>query len=73
MRLGQGRENAKQYLRDNPALVEEISRKILEKRGLLPPTGSAADNGQVEETPTPAESETPSKSSRRRAAAASEG
>src|SRR5207253_8048780 len=26
MRLGQGRENAKQYLRDNPALVEEIAR-----------------------------------------------
>ena len=73
IRLGNGRENVKQYLRDNPALVEEISRKILEKRGLLPPTGSAADNGQVEETPTPAESETPSKSSRRRAAAASEG
>src|SRR5438445_1637710 len=34
IRLGQGRENAKQYLRDNPALVEEIARKILEKRGL---------------------------------------
>src|SRR5205814_9670575 len=34
IRLGQGRENAKQYLRDNPALVEEISRKVLEKRGL---------------------------------------
>src|SRR5438105_2274444 len=29
IRLGQGRENAKQYLRDNPALVEEINRKIL--------------------------------------------
>src|SRR6267154_2252569 len=35
MRLGQGRENAKQYLRDNPTLVEEISRKVLEKRGLV--------------------------------------
>src|SRR6267378_3589201 len=35
LRLGQGRENAKQYLRDNPALVEEITRKVLEKRGLL--------------------------------------
>jgi recombination protein RecA len=34
VRLGQGRENAKQYLRDNPALVEEITRKVLEKRGL---------------------------------------
>src|SRR5437870_6473475 len=35
MRLGQGRENAKQYLRDNPALMDEISKKVLEKRGLL--------------------------------------
>src|SRR5205823_12173622 len=35
VRLGQGRENAKQYLRDNPALVEEITRKVLEKRGLV--------------------------------------
>src|SRR5262249_6291720 len=32
MRLGQGREKAKVYLRENPALVEEISKKILEKR-----------------------------------------
>src|SRR6516162_6370338 len=29
IRLGNGRENVKQYLRDNPALMEEISRKIL--------------------------------------------
>jgi recombination protein RecA len=35
LRLGQGRENAKQYLRDNPALVEEITKKVLEKRGVL--------------------------------------
>src|SRR3989454_4905815 len=42
IRLGQGRENSKQYLRDNPALVEEITRKILEKRGLTPSVGSPA-------------------------------
>jgi recombination protein RecA len=72
IRLGNGRENVKQYLRDNPALVEEISRKILEKRGLLPPVASAADNGTVEETPAPAEAETATKGSRRRAAASSE-
>src|SRR5437899_5197603 len=34
VRLGQGRENAKQFLRENPALVDEITRKVLEKRGL---------------------------------------
>ena len=32
LRLGQGRENAKQYLRDNPAILEEISRKVIAKR-----------------------------------------
>jgi recombination protein RecA len=35
LRLGQGRENAKQYLRENPALMEELTQKILAKRGLL--------------------------------------
>jgi recombination protein RecA len=43
IRLGQGRENAKQYLRDNPALMEEISRKVLEKRGLLAPSVPAVE------------------------------
>jgi recombination protein RecA len=54
VRLGQGRENAKQYLRDNPALFDEIGRKILEKRGLLgggtpAPAAEPAENGQPAE------------------------
>ena len=55
MRLGQGRENAKQYLRDNPALVEEIEKKVLEKRGLVvvAPTGQPEENGHGEEMPAP--------------------
>jgi recombination protein RecA len=68
MRLGQGKENAKQYLRDNPALVEEVSRKVLEKRGLLVPTGAPAENGHVEE---PAK-EAPSRKEGRKQAAAAE-
>jgi recombination protein RecA len=67
LRLGQGRENAKQYLRDNPALVDEISRKILEKRGLLAPV-KASENGQAAEPA--AKPETPRKEGRRQAAAA---
>jgi recombination protein RecA len=43
VRLGQGRENAKQYLRENPALMEEISRKVLEKRGLVLPSVPASE------------------------------
>lgn len=34
IRLGQGRENAKQYLKDNPELALDIENKIREKYGL---------------------------------------
>jgi recombination protein RecA len=53
VRLGQGRENAKQFLRENPTLVDELTRKILEKRGLVqtPPHES---NGEAEAKPEPA-------------------
>src|SRR5438445_1502139 len=50
IRLGQGRENAKQYLRDNPTLVEEIARKILEKRGLIGAPPKAEDNSEPPDT-----------------------
>ncbi|MFJ7918470.1 recombinase RecA [Lysinibacillus fusiformis] len=33
-RLGQGRENAKQYLKENPAILEEISNKIRSSYGI---------------------------------------
>jgi recombination protein RecA len=49
MRLGQGRENAKQFLRENPALMDEITRKVLEKRGLVvaPAPVVAENNGEA--------------------------
>jgi recombination protein RecA len=34
VRIGQGRENAKQFLRDNPDLAEEIETKLRERMGL---------------------------------------
>jgi recombination protein RecA len=50
MRLGQGRENAKQFLRDNPALADEITQKVLAKRGLTAAPAAEADmNGKTEE------------------------
>jgi recombination protein RecA len=59
-RLGQGRENAKQFLRDNPSVMEEISQKILAKRGLTgsaapaPTAADAGNNGKAEDaTPAP--------------------
>lgn len=35
VRLGQGRENSKQFLKDNPELFDEIHRLVLEKKGVL--------------------------------------
>jgi recombination protein RecA len=33
LRLGQGRENAKEYLRDNAEVADEITRRVLESHG----------------------------------------
>ncbi|RLA91773.1 MAG: recombinase RecA [Deltaproteobacteria bacterium] len=39
-RLGQGRENAKQFLKENPDLAKEIKKRILEKFGLKKTTST---------------------------------
>jgi recombination protein RecA len=35
VRLGQGRENSKQFLTDNPELIEELKQKVLIAKGLI--------------------------------------
>ena len=56
VRLGQGRENSKQFLRENPELFEEIRVKVLDAKGLLP-TRKAAET--VEDKPKqPADAKT---------------
>ncbi len=61
IRLGQGKENSKQFLRDNPTLIEEISRKVLEKRGIGVNGAPVAElNGEVE---TKAEPTAPTRAS----------
>jgi recombination protein RecA len=40
--LGQGKENARSFLRDNPDLANEIEKKIKEKLGILPTLESDA-------------------------------
>ncbi len=35
-RIGQGRENSKEYLRENPAIAETIETRIREKFGIIP-------------------------------------
>ncbi len=45
-RLGQGRENSKQFLRDNPTVAEAIERQIRANSGLAVPVpgGGAVDD-----------------------------
>jgi recombination protein RecA len=51
MRLGQGREQARQYLKDNPEAAKEIREKILAKK--FPPEG-AAEKAKTEKEGRPA-------------------
>ncbi|GAA1927872.1 recombinase RecA [Nocardioides lentus] len=41
--LGQGKENARTFLRDNPDLANELEKKILEKLGVGPQVDTPAD------------------------------
>ena len=48
VRMGQGRETAKQFLRDNPEAAAEIREKVLAARGVLPE--SEMESEDVSET-----------------------
>lgn len=45
-RLGQGRENAKEYLRDNPALMQEIDARLRDALGIAIPDAAVAEDGE---------------------------
>ncbi|GFN36469.1 recombinase RecA [Tepidimicrobium xylanilyticum] len=47
-KLGQGRENAKEFLRENPSVALEIERKIREKFGLINEEKKDSDNDNKE-------------------------
>ena len=44
-RLGQGRDNVKQYLRDNPAFADEIEQKLRENKAKLDELTKPAPKG----------------------------
>jgi len=47
-RIGQGRENAKLFLRDNPALMVEVETKVKGVLGMKAPAANGADDGEHE-------------------------
>jgi recombination protein RecA len=49
----QGREKAKEFLRENPAVVEDLRLKILSKRGLLRTAAAEPEAPGEEEAETP--------------------
>ena len=54
-KIGQGRENAKQYLRDNPAVMSEIEQKVRANYGIGAVDGAAAEVPEEKENTAPAE------------------
>jgi recombination protein RecA len=46
-RIGQGRENAKLFLKDNPSLMAEVERKVKEALGII----KAEESGEPDEAP----------------------
>lgn len=57
-KIGQGRENAKQYLRDNPAVCQEIENKVREHFGL---NGSMTTDAALKKDDIPEKGDTPKK------------
>ncbi len=55
-RLGQGKDNCREFLKENPAMAQEIETKIRQKAGVLKPVVEAqaavADDNKVEKLPT---------------------
>jgi recombination protein RecA len=47
IRIGQGRENAKQYLRDNPKVAESIEKKIRDQSAAIADSLMASDDGDA--------------------------
>jgi len=54
-RLGQGKDNCRDFLKENPAIAEEIEAKIREKAGVVKPAAEAEakpEDNKVEQLPT---------------------
>ncbi len=54
--LGQGRENVRKFLKDNPELTEEIENKVKMEFGLIEPADQFAEEGVIDSTDVKTES-----------------
>src|SRR5438128_6950220 len=52
-RIGQGRENAKQFLKENKDIAAKLEAEVRKTIGLHSPGASASTNGAPKETPVP--------------------
>ncbi len=68
VRLGQGRDNARQYLRDNPELFQEIRRKVLAVKFPKPKADPAEDAQAPKTAAQPKRNVVPQRSTHRRSA-----
>ena len=48
-RLGQGRENAKKYLKEHPEIFEQIDHEIRQATGQIPPAEESEKSEEAEE------------------------
>ncbi|MGH3649486.1 MAG: intein-containing recombinase RecA, partial [Acidimicrobiia bacterium] len=55
--LGQGRENAKRFLRENPELAMQLQAKVFEAVGLVDDEDSEQESAETTETSAPAVTE----------------
>ena len=51
--LGQGKENARAFLRDNPDLSADIDKRLTDKMGIGPQVDKPTPDAQAPETPAP--------------------
>jgi recombination protein RecA len=61
-RIGQGRENVREFLKNNAAMAKEIEDKIIEAYGLKTPAPAAQQPAQAK----PSKSDTPARSSQKK-------
>jgi recombination protein RecA len=52
--LGQGKENSRSFLRDNPDLADELEKRIKEKLGIGARVDQPLDDSPIDVVPPPA-------------------